>query len=140
MYCITFTGIQKAHLNASLIRSQAHLSAQSINLAYKMTLRRTTNARIAGHKRHIIQGQGCQKGFTAHASSSQSSFNTCVTSTYYDYIKFVSNKSHNFSVLKIYLPIQKREKIWLIISSCTVSPVISPNKSIALRTSITMQS
>ena len=39
-----------------------------------------------------------------------------------------------------YLPIQNLSNISLIISSCTVSPVISPNRSIAERTSITMQS
>ena len=39
-----------------------------------------------------------------------------------------------------YLPIQNLSKISLIISSCTVSPVISPNRSIAERTSITIQS
>ena len=39
-----------------------------------------------------------------------------------------------------YLPIQNLSKISLIISSCTVSPVTSPNRSIAERTSITIQS
>ena len=54
-----------------------------------------------------------------------------------NYIKGICYIAHH---LTPYLPMQKREKISLMISSCTVSPVISPKSSIAVRTSITMQS
>ena len=68
---------------------------------------------------------------------SQGCLHACMTCADNNYIKGICYIAHH---LTPYLPMQKREKISLMISSCTVSPVISPKSSIAVRTSITMQS
>ena len=54
MDCIALACVQQTHLDARQIRTNAHLSAQSVQLTHQMALCRTADRRVARHQCHII--------------------------------------------------------------------------------------
>jgi hypothetical protein len=87
LYGRAFSGIQASELNAALINRTTHLSTKGINLAHKMSLADAADRWIAGHLADVVQIDRENQGAAAQTGSSQSGFDTGVTSTNYDNVK-----------------------------------------------------
>ena len=121
---IPFPGVQHPHLDAGLIRRQAHLPTQGVDFPDQVSLGRSPYGRVAGHQGDIVHGQGSQKGLLSHPGCCQSRFAPCMAGSHNNHIIMIHYDHAVF--LRFYLPTQNWAKISSMISSGTSSPVISP--------------
>ena len=72
------TPVQKAVLDAGLVRGPGHLPAQGVQLPDQVALPRAADGGVAGHVAHRIQVDGEAQGFKAHPGGGQSGLDACV--------------------------------------------------------------
>ena len=87
VYRRTFAAVQHPALYEGLIRRPAHLAAECVYLAYKMTFRSAAYRRVTRHVRHRIKGYGEQCCFKTKPCPCQRSLTARMTCAYNDYIK-----------------------------------------------------
>src|SRR5512147_1776002 len=75
----TFTRIDEAELDAGLVRIPRHLSTQRINFLYQMSLRDSSDRRIARHLCDAILIHREEQGVRTHARCGQRSLTACMT-------------------------------------------------------------
>ena len=79
-----FFCIQHLDLDERCIRRKPHLSAQRVDLAYKMALCRSSDRRIARHQRDAVHIDGHKQGLFPHASTCERRLDARMARAYND--------------------------------------------------------
>ena len=93
MHGRTLAGVQHAGLYKYVVDGKTHLSAQRIQLAYKMALRGAADGGIAGHHGQRVQIQGGQKGAQSKTRTGKRGFAARMARADNDNVKIVLDQS-----------------------------------------------
>ena len=126
--------IEQLELDAGRIDSDAHQTAQCIDLSNQVSLRRSADRRIARHMRDSVGRERAQADVHAQSCRCKCRFTTRVARADHDDIEAVTHATSNRATKPsrrrsldgtCHFPIQKREKIWASTSSGVRRPETS---------------
>jgi hypothetical protein len=83
MYRRALAEIKRARLQGDKVSRTSHLTAESIDLIYEMTLARAADRGVAGHIRDRFKRHSKQNSVSTRPCRRQSGFNTRMTCTNY---------------------------------------------------------
>jgi len=85
--CRAAAGVEQSKLNSSSIRAFRHDAAQSINLAYQMSLGDSADRRIARHLRDAAQIEGKKRRLHPHPGCRHRRLAPRMAAAYHNHIK-----------------------------------------------------
>ena len=114
----TAAAVQQLELDAGRVDRASHQAAKRVDFANEMSLRRSAHGRIARHVRDRVLRQRAQTDAAPEPRGGVRRFDARVAGADHDDVEIAS----------VYLPMQKRSKMWRSTSSLVRRPTISSRR------------